>query len=387
MSRQHLFKFQKEEDYNIAKKNHLVVPNISSIVETGNTYVNPKFSTRETADAGDIIVFHETEKGETIVKFMKPEAFDKNDNYWTADSIVVVPSSHTKDGTVRAMALNCASVNNPNEGSEAETIAWGNKPNNDMTTFGRFIVFSQINAQGIEDSFGSNTEGIMPTDANEQNENSVLNPYDTETYYLENAVGSIISSPYNNDGSKSNAYHSIGNFSEFINNPLKDMDGEENTFMLLTTLNPQYLSQTLYAQELVNENTMFVEETVMVSLVPGASACVRYGSSLKPYSFDETKNVEENRENINWYLPSAGEMGYLLSRIGKIDYALSQVGKTSLFERVNGVLGTSTIADPQKNTKGRISENYSIVAFNLNGYASIVGIHSDNFICVPFCKY
>ena len=54
-----------------------------------------------------------------------PEAFDKTDPYWVADAVVVVPYSHTGDGTVRAMGLNYASVNTPATGGAASGICWG----------------------------------------------------------------------------------------------------------------------------------------------------------------------------------------------------------------------------------------------------------------------
>ncbi len=40
MAQKCLFKFQTESDYNTAKENGLITPNISMIVETGNTYIN-----------------------------------------------------------------------------------------------------------------------------------------------------------------------------------------------------------------------------------------------------------------------------------------------------------------------------------------------------------
>ena len=43
MSEKHLFKFQTENDYETAKRNNLVIPNVSTIVETGNTYINTSY--------------------------------------------------------------------------------------------------------------------------------------------------------------------------------------------------------------------------------------------------------------------------------------------------------------------------------------------------------
>lgn len=379
MSKQHLFKFQTENDYKIAKRNHLIIPNISKVVETGNTYINSNFVSKEAAEAGDIIVYHEEENGQKTVKFMKPEAFDANDGYWTVDAIVVVPFKHTNDGTVRAMALNYASVTNPSEGGNGEQIKWGGEVSQDYKKYGDFIVFSSINEQTSEDTVGVLSSGFMSSDSLESAANSVINPFDTEAYYGSNYSNSVVPSPYNNDGSVNEAYHSIGAFAQFTQNPLQDMDGQGNTLNLLSLLDSQYLEETLYAQTLINENTTEIAgETVQ--LFPSASACARYGTNLKPCTFDATKTFEENKETMPWYFPSAGEVGYFLSRLGRINYALGEVGKTPITEEV--VFATSTVVEP---TQADGSTHMAIITTNVcnvaNGSAS-----NNNLFVIPFCK-
>ena len=379
MSKQHLFKFQTENDYKIAKRNHLIIPNISKVVETGNTYINSNFVSKEAAEAGDFIVYHEEENGQKTVKFMKPEAFDANDGYWTVDAIVVVPFKHTNDGTVRAMALNYASVTNPSEGGNGEQIKWGGEVSQDYKKYGDFIVFSSINEQTSEDTVGVLSSGFMSSDSLESAANSVINPFDTEAYYGSNYSNSVVPSPYNNDGSVNEAYHSIGAFAQFTQNPLQDMDGQGNTLNLLSLLDSQYLEETLYAQTLINENTTEIAgETVQ--LFPSASACARYGTNLKPCTFDATKTFEENKETMPWYFPSAGEVGYFLSRLGRINYALGEVGKTPITEEV--VCATSTVVEP---TQADGSTHMAVITTNVcnvaNGSAS-----NNNLFVIPFCK-
>lgn len=53
MSEQHLFKFQTENDYETAMRNHLVTPNISKVVETGSIHINSKNTSNESAESGD----------------------------------------------------------------------------------------------------------------------------------------------------------------------------------------------------------------------------------------------------------------------------------------------------------------------------------------------
>ena len=93
MTTRPLFKFKTEADYKTAKKNHLVIPNVSSVEESGNVYINGRFTTKQKAEAGTIIAYHGHSTGEKEIKYIVPEAFDKNDPYWKADAIVVVPYS------------------------------------------------------------------------------------------------------------------------------------------------------------------------------------------------------------------------------------------------------------------------------------------------------
>ena len=366
MSEQHLFKFQTENDYKTAMRNHLIIPNISKVVETDSTYINAKFASKESAEAGDIIVYHEESNGEKTVKFMKPEAFDPNDDYWTADAIVVVPFKHTGDGTVRAMALNYASVTNPSEGGNGEEIAWGATANVEgLTQYGGFLVFATPDGQTIEDTIGinNNSECYVSSDAF----NAVANPYDNGTYYASNSSeNNFVPSPYKNNGSKNDAFYSANDFASFDTNTLQDMDGAKNTLEILKSLDQSSLDQTLYATELDNEQTKSG-----LNLFPAAAACVRYGSTLKPCSFDSSKTVEENIETMPWYCPSIGEVAYYAARMGKINFALSQIGAS---EHTLTAIFSSSVGGSK------------IAAFVSDGYMQY-DLASAKKGVIPFCKF
>ena len=326
MSVQHLFKFQKEEHYKTAKRNHLLVPNISKIVESGKTYINSVFVPKELAEAGDIVVYHEEEDGTKTVKYMKAQAYNKEDNYWKADAIVVVPYSHTGDGTVRVRGLNYASLETPNEGGNGEEIMFGSVISEDLLKrYGNFVTFESIDGQTSEYTYGSNDKGIMPSDAIE----GELNPFDVETNYDNGSalVNNILPSPYNNDGSKNEAYHSLGVFSTFSDTPFTDMDGEDNTKNIIKSINENVLQETLYADDIHNDYLITVSGDDYFTY-PAAIACTRYSSVIKPSSFDTSKSLEENLQTMHWYIPSMGEIGYYFSRKNIIDYALQQTGKT-----------------------------------------------------------
>ena len=180
MTTRPLFKFKTEADYKTAKKNHLVRPNISSVEETGNTYINGRFTTKQKAEAGTIIAYHEhLTTGEKEIKYIVPEAFDKNDTYWEADAVVVVPYSHTGDGTVRAMGLKYASVTTPATGGAASGIAWGANVNiAGINNYSGGIKFANYNDQ--TSSNGPSNTVYLPSDAFSGDK---VNPYDTETGY------------------------------------------------------------------------------------------------------------------------------------------------------------------------------------------------------------
>ena len=324
MVTKHLFKFETEVKYKKAKKNHLVLPNVSSIEESGNVYINGRFTSKEKAEAGTIIAYHEHTTGEKEIKYIVPEAFDKTDPYWVADAVVVVPYSHTGDGTVRAMGLNYASVDTPATGGAASGICWGfDFDILGLSNYTGGIKFTNHNDQ--TSSYGIDNEVYLPSDAFS---GTKVNPYDTETKYA--ATANYAPSPYNEDGSKNDAYHSLGAFSSVISNSLKDMDGKGNTLVILRKLNQNYLGQTLYAATLDNAVSK-TYNSISLELFPAACACARYSSVLKPCTIDTTKTLEENiaANAMPWYLPACGEVGYSFVRRGRIQYAMSQIGATA----------------------------------------------------------
>lgn len=338
MSVQHLFKFQAENDYKTAKRNHLILPNISKIVESGDTYINSEFSTKETCEAGDIIAYHIEDNGDKTVKYVKPEAFDAKDGYWVADAVVAVPFSHTEDGSVRAISLAFTEDTFSNAYSIGEA--------SEIRRYGNLTTFASKDCQTAECSHGLSDHAVCPSDSF----STIANPFDVETFYAaESAV--IVPSPYDNDGSMNDAYHSKGDFSSFTSNPLMDMDGRGNT------------------EALVKDN---FNSEAFDSLCASA---IKSSSVLKPCVFDEEKTIEENMVTMPWYLPSAGEMGYYMARKARIDYALGKAGKAVSANVLK--FATSTVSTDNGKTLS-ISTDGNI-AYSENG--------TDDLCVIPFCKY
>ena len=369
MATKHLFKFETEAKYKKAKKNHLVLPNVSSIEESGNVYINGRFTSKEKAEAGTIIAYHEHTTGEKEIKYIVPEAFDKTDPYWVADAVVVVPYSHTGDGTVRAMGLNYASVDTPATGGAASGICWGNFAIdiNGLSNYTGGIKFSKHDDQ--TSSYGTDEPVYLPSDAFS---GTKVNLYDTETIYT--ATANYAPSPYNENGTKNDAYHSLGTFASVTNNCFKDMDGKGNTLEILRTLNQDYLGQTLYAATLDNAQTK-VYNGITLDLFPAACACARYSSVLKPCTIDTTKTLEENiaTNAMPWYLPACGEVGYSIVRRARIQYAINQIGATaynmdnvwssSEYNRYSAWFLTSLLGEVDTDTKNSLFQVRPFAAF------------------------
>ena len=377
MATKHLLNFKTEADYKTAKRNHLVLPNVSSVEESGNTYINGRFTSKQAAEAGTIIAYHEhLTTGEKEIKYIVPEAFDKNDTYWKADAIVVVPYSHTGDGTVRAMGLNDASLTTPSTGGNGDSIMWGAyRAIEELQDYSGCINFSNYNDQTFS-SYGISPNVKLPSDSFSGKK---VNPYDTETVYPE-MTSNYAPSPYNEDGSQNDAYHSLGAFARVTENGLKDMDGKGNTLKILRSLNQDYLNQTLYADSLDNAQTKTTADGITLNLFPAACACATYSTILKHCNIDISKTLEENIADnaMPWYLPSCGELGYMMVRLARIQYALSQADGIAL--GTNQILLSST----------EYGTNSSNLVIGLNPLTGIVYSRNKNEpegMVRPFAAY
>ena len=376
MATKHLLKFKTEADYKTAKRNHLVLPNVSSVEESGNTYINGRFTTKEKAEAGTIIAYHHHSTGEDEVKYIVPEAY--GDPYWIAEAVVVVPYSHTGDGTVRAMALDYANLNTPSTGGDASFIMWGANVNiAGINNYSGGIKFANYNDQ--TSSNGPSNTVYLPSDSFSGDKDKV-NPYDSETGYNEKVSSNFAPSPYNKDGSKNDAYHSLGDFAGVTDNYLKDMDGKGNTLKILRSLNQDYLNQTLYADSLDNAQTKTTADGITLNLFPAACACATYSTILKHCNIDISKTLEENIADnaMPWYLPSCGELGYMMVRLARIQYALSQADGIAL--GTNQILLSSTEYDPN-------SSNFVIGLNPLTGIVYSRYKNATDGIVRPFAAY
>lgn len=330
--------FETRADYKSAKKAHtLEVPNVSLVKQDYAVYIMPTFTSKESAEAGDIIVYSkaaytawtEAEAGspkdaayETLlgsVRYMKPEHFNADSaELYVPEAIVAVPYSHTGDGTVRAMSLRHMSADDPRNGSTSNTtIVWGAYDDiSGITNHTGGAVVSNV-ALGDKSTLTSASETYLPSDTFTALE--VINT-DSE-FYWGSKNGNHAPCPYKADGSLNRQY--LGewgtNGSKLTDNCLGDMNGASNTKKIIDTLNKAFLDQTLFAATITN-----AQNDGNTNIFPAAMCCQRYKTVLKPNTVSYDSAYEEYTYG-DWYLPSAGEVGYTIVSKGRISYALSRI--------------------------------------------------------------
>ena len=444
--------FETRADYKSAKKAHtLEVPNVSLVKQDYAVYIMPTFTSKESAEAGDIIVYSkaaytawtEAEAGspknaayKTLlgsVRYMKPEHFNADSaELYVPEAIVAVPYSHTGDGTVRAMSLRHMSPDDPENGSTGNTTTiWGAHVDiNGITNHSGGAVVSNV-ALGDKSTLTSASTTYLPSDTFTALE--VINS-DSE-FYWNDKNGNHAPCPYKADGSLNRQY--LGEWgptgSKLTNNCLGDMNGASNTEKIIDTLSKAYLDQTLFAATITNDeikavsglgdktvhvgesyqinaagdtktavatSEMLEKRTVQVGekyvdaygvqqtadkkttvdaikaksgillnvgdtyknvhgdtvtvtgnpdqpkivkdalddemtvqawvskgstdLFPAAMCCQRYKTVLKPNTVTYD-SANDKYTYGDWYLPSAGEVGYTIVSKGRISYALSRI--------------------------------------------------------------
>ena len=319
----HLRLFKTYNEFNEAKKD-LSLFNVSLIREDDEVkFIKDKITSEE---AGTIVLANEN--GDR--KYVDVETY-KNNSFegYTPIGIIVVPSSHTEDGKARMMSIDLMSCENPSIGTktwnmaiydDGTAIGWG-ELETDIEGLKNYTVapgvgdsLEEVNseqqiitvsywgllANNIYEVADGTDKGITTDGQRYVHKN---NPYDTQTkwgtsYNLAEHNEPLLPSPYLEDGSRNELYFATEVGGVGIDNYLSDMDGRGNTDELL-----KVRGEKDYTYWLPNYDSL--ED------YPAASCCDMY------------QTVGTNQGD--WYLPSAGELGYLAARSRQIQDALNAV--------------------------------------------------------------
>ena len=260
-------------------------PNVSWTTDTDKVYYNPS----RIIQAGEIVYLANS-------RLCVSKIDDWSTSLGTAQAVVVVPSNHTTDGTVRVMSLKSMRYDTPSSGGANQGIYWGGY-GTDLSALTNYTkIPTTDNSQGT--TTGSNSYGYLPSSNSAFTSATCVK--DITTKYKGNTP--YIPSPYLKDGSQNSAY--IENASDGLLsgvNALSDFDGSGNTSILCSAATGQTDWRT--ASAITNDSS--------TGYYPAACCCYRYGTEGIPSG--------------NWYLPACGELCYIIPRFKEINNALSAI--------------------------------------------------------------
>lgn len=233
--------------------------------------------------------------------------------------VVVVPGTHNVygDGSCGVISLKNMSYKTPQEGSnkynlynnndeDGVGIRWGQGDMNTIPSLHNFTQICQV-TQSLGESLGDSEGNIVGQGNNVYipsdffSKNGYQCPHDKNVYYNKyNSNSSGAPSPYFTDDSRNPHYYQKTPPSS-EDNALSDFNGRYNTQILCSLAITQEDWKT--ASEIINDYNN--------GYSPAACCCWRY----------HTNGTQEG----DWYLPSMGELGYIVARCTKVDEAISLI--------------------------------------------------------------
>ena len=203
--------------------------------------------------------------------------------------VVVVPSNHLSDGTVRICAK-----------ADIASKQWASISGYDvteLTNMSNVPTFQNTLPDGGTTGWAS--YAFLPSDINSASGSTCINDAGTKYYGV---ATSFIPSPYNEDGSKNTIYSASHGSPD--NNALNDFNGLENTTHL-NSLNG-------------------VDHEYLTGGTPVVTA-INYTAAVDCFNY----SVTGTEGLIKWYLPACGELAYVVPRRKIIQQSLSAIGGSS----------------------------------------------------------
>ena len=307
----------------------------------------------EKANYADIC-FYDKENDNKII--VGSEVFSADEyplSRFTPIGIVAVPSSHTSEGRPRIVSLAEMNCDTPDSGSvtEYQNIRWGGRGYTvtDLPTKNQFPYLSSLTEDG---SVIYNTSYCyLPSDAFSGRTDNPLNSL--EGFFDSYSNG--MCSPYKEDGSKEPRYFDTSN----TGNVLADFDGKSNTEKILAVDNSN--STDWQTASTINSNDGYSQY-----LHPAAQCCWRYHT--------------DGTNQGDWYLPSAGELGYALARYGSFILAINTLN--TQYSTTLGIQFTASRFWSSTQYSNTYAVNVNFYYWDVNTYAKYYTFFVRAFLIV-----
>ena len=295
--------------------------------------------------------------------------------------IVVIPGEHgvLKDGTgtknqCGVMSIVSMSCDTPETGGDGQNIYWGGVRDGWDETTG-VDISGKSDGLGRYDSISNgllNYIGVVIA----ANENSKASGYRTPNISVmgyiptqktvggvaERVNGNVTPSPYIGEDYKSGGYNESYGLKDGVvvtetNNALSDFKGIVNTKIITNLATTQSNWKTASA----------ITNTWGVGYYPAACCCARF-KKIGTKAFVDCTTAELRNGTGFWYLPAAGELGYILPRLADINDTISKLNniynngyplkKSSYVDLYHSSTESSSYDNVGIDTNGNIYKDY-----------------------------
>lgn len=267
-------------------------------------YGNVFESAKKKAVAGDIVLWDKQNQSKLIVTLEQFNQTYKNDSNFVGIAVVVVPASHTPDGTIRCVVPKYMNYTTPEVGNDAPYyICWG-YASEDIEELPNITSYNYL-VHGT--STVATATGQYSVPSNSRGWNGSGSTYDTNVdpiatlYRAQN--NPLAPSPYGADGISPNPEFFVeGGLNE-------DMDGKGNTDIIIANTTADWSGTT-------------INNSCSMGDYPAACCCRRFTS--------------DGIAAGDVYLPAAGEVIYLISRNAQIVDSIKAINPDLISQPING---------------------------------------------------